>query len=695
METVNTICHMCEVVCGMRAYVESGRLVKVEGIPNHVASHGGLCSKGLCAVEYEYDPKRLTTPLERTGERDEGKWQEISWDRALGIISGKLKEFKERFGAESVVWYRGSGPGWGSNWSYVKRFMSVFGSPNIASHDHLCYTPRAIATGCTYGFYPAPDYENANLIVLWGYNPGDTHIPDVARRILDAIERGARLLVIDPRFNNLASKAHLFVQPRPGTDGALALGILNYIVQEGLYNKEFIRKWVHGFDKFSDFIQEYPLEKVSEITWVPIRTIKQAANMCATIHPAVIQSENGIEQHTNVVQTMRAIAILQAITGNIDVLGGNIYLPHIGTRDLRLKEKLKETLKEVESVSKHPLYYGWWGVSTPEVLDAIETGKPYHIKAMIVQGGAIVTVSSNSMKVKKILNKVDFIVVHEQYMTATAMMADLVLPAATFLEHTHIRTESDSIPNVNTQVVALADKVVEPLGDCWSDPKFIFELARRLGYEEYFPWRDDEEAINYELEPLGLTVQKLRENPEGIAIMYSSSKMYRTYEKNGFKTPTGKVEFYSENFAKYGYDPLPLFKEPAESPYSRPDLYEEYPLICNTGLKLTQFTHTRFRTLRSLNRIHPDPFVEIHPHTASRLDINEGDWVFVESARGRIRVKAKPTLRVHPRVVFVTHGWGQPYAHGENVNILTDDEPRCPISAATGNRSVLCKVYKE
>jgi anaerobic selenocysteine-containing dehydrogenase len=417
--------------------------------------------------------------------------------------------------------------------------------------------------------------------------------------------------------------------------------------------------------------------------------------MYTRIRPAVIQSENGIEQHTNVVQTTRAIAILQAITGNLDVPGGNVYLPHIGTRDLRLKEKLKETLNEVSSVSRHPLYYGWWGVSTPEVLDAIETGKPYPIRALIVQGGAIINVSSNSPKVKETLKKVDFIAVHEQYMTATARMADIVLPAATFLEHMQIRTESDSIPNVNTQIVALADKVVEPLGECWSDPKFIFELARRMGYEEYFPWKDDEEAINYELEPLKLTVEELRKHPEGVAIRYDNSKLYRTYEKNGFRTITGKVEFYSETFAKHKYDPLPEFIEPAESPYSRSDLYKEFPLVCNTGLKLTQFTHTRFRTLPSLNRIRPDPFVEINPSTSARLNIKEDDWVFVESPRGRIKVRAKPTFRVDPRVVMVTHGWGQPYAHGENVNILTDDGARCPISASTGNKSLLCKVYKE
>jgi len=694
---VNTVCRMCGRVCGMKAYIDNGKIVKVEGLPNHVASKGGLCARGLSAVEYEYDAKRLRKPLKREGKRGKGKWSEISWDEALDVIATKLLGFKEEYGAESVVWHRGAAPGWGSNWSYVQRFMSAFGSPNAASHDHLCYTPRTIGHKYTYGDQPLPDYENTNLIVLWGFNPMETSVPNHGRRTLDAFKRGIKLIVIDPRFTNIASKADLFVQPRPGTDGALALGMLNYIIKEELYDNKFVDEWVHGFEEFKCFAEKYPLKRVSEITWVPVDKIREAVYLYATNSPgAVLEDGNGIEQHTNVVQTTRAIAILRAITGNIDVPGSNIFHLPLNLRDLILREKLNEILsKGVKSVSTHPLYYPLWGVSTPEVLDAIETNEPYPLKALIAQGSSMITIASNSPRVRDILKRLDFIVVHDLYMTATAEMADIVLPAASFFEYAHIRTETVAIPSVDTRVIALADKVVEPLGECWSDPKFIFELARRVGLEEYFPWENEEEAINYELEPLGLTVEELREHPEGVAITFSPHEVYRKYEKNGFKTSTGKVEFYSETFKKHGYDPLPEFKEPAESPYSRPDLFKEYPLICGAGLKLGLFTHTQFRTLPSLNRIHPHPFVEIHPDTASELGIKERDWVFVESPRGKIRVKAKLTLAVHPKVVMVAHGWGQPYAHGLPDNILTDDRPRCPISAATGNKSFLCKIYKE
>ena len=697
MKVVNTVCHLCSVVCGMRAYVEKGKLVRVEGIPNHIASNGGLCTRGLCAVDHEYDPKRLTKPLQKVGEREKDKWREISWKKALDMVAEKLTQFKKEYGAESVGWYRGTAPGWGSSWSYVKRFMTLYGSPNIISHDHLCYTPRLIGHVYTCGYMPMPDYENTNLIVLWGFNPSETNIPVVCRRIFNAVDRGAKLAVIDPRFTGIAAKADLFIQPRPGTDGALALGMLNYITRQGLYDREFVDKYGYGFDRFQELVKRYPLEKVSEITWVPTEKIQEVATLYATTHPAIIQADNGIEAHTNVVQTTRAISALQAITGNLNVPGGNISPPDVEGRDMSLLEKLQQAVKEMDmkSISKHPLYYSFWGISTPELLDSIETGKPYPIKALIVQGGSIITVSSNSPKVKDTLKKLDFITVHDQFMTATARIADLVLPASTFLEHSEVRVEPASNPNIYTQIFVLADKVVEPLGQCWSDAKLIFELARKLGYEEDFPWKDENEAIDYEFEPLGLTVDELRKHPEGIGIKLDINKLYRKHESEGFGTASKKVEFYSDTFAKYGYDPLPEYHEPAESPYSTPELATEYPLVCGTGIKMSQFTHTRYRTIPSLNAIHPHPFVEINPKTAKELGVKEGNWVFVESPRGKIKVKAKLSWGQHPKVVMVAHGWGQPYAHGQPANILTDDKPQCPISAATSNRSFLCRIYRE
>jgi len=676
----------------MTAHVDSGKLITVSGIPNHLVSNGGLCAKGLSAVEYEYDRRRLKKPLLRKGERRGGNWQGLSWDEALEIISNKLRHFKAEFGAESVVWHRGSAPGWGTNWDLVKRFMNAFGSPNISSPDHLCHTPREIGHQYTYGLLPVADYENAKLIILWGFNPVNTALPSIGRAVLDAVERGSKLIVIDPRFTTMASKADIFLQPRPGSDGALALGMLNQIIQEGLYDKEFVEKWGYRFENLRAFVKKYTPAKVSQLTWVASDKIREVAGIYGTVRPAVLESQNGLDQHTNVTQTARAIAILQAITGNLDVPGGHVFVPHIPTRDLRLKEKLQTTLKQTKSISKHPLYFGAKGVSTPDLLDAIDSSVPYPIKALIIQGSGIIGAVSDENAVRETLKKVEFIVVHDQYMTAAAEIADIVLPAATFLEYTHIRTEN-GFPHANAHTIALSNKVVEPLGESRSDPRFIFELARKLGYERYFPWKSEEELVDYELEPLGLTIDQLKKHPEGMSIPANRDAI--KYEKVGFGTPTGKVEFYSETFERLGYNPLPEFQEPAETPFSRPDLVEEYPLICGTGLKLQQFTQGRFVNLASLKAIRPHPFVEIHCETAKQLGIEDDDWVFVESPRGRIRVKAKLSLGVHPSVVFVSYGWGQPYAHGQSANILTDGQARCPISSATGNRSFLCKVYKK
>ena len=680
----------------MQVYVDKGKIIKIAGLPIHRSNKGRLCVKGLSAIEYEYDSQRLTKPLMRVGKRGEGCWKEIPWKEALDIVASKLLACKANYGAESVVWHRGQASGWGSNWSYVQRFMYAFGSPNVASADHLCYTPRTIGHKYTYGDQLLPDYENAKLIVLWGFNPFETSLNNHGRRILDAINLGVKVIVVDPRFNKTASKADLFIQVRPGADGALALGILNYIIKQELYEKEFVKKWVYGFDKFKNFIDKYSLEKVSEITWVPIDKIQEVAHLYATNSPgAVLEDGNGIDQHTNVVQTTRALAILQAITGNIDVAGGNVFAFPLKIRDLTLHKRLEGLQKKgVKSISTHPLYFPLWGVSTPEVLDAIDTGKPYPLKAIIVQSSSLTTAVSNSSKVKEKLKTVDFIVVHDLYMTPTAELADIILPASTFFEYPHIRRETYGNPSVDALTVTLANKVVEPLDECLSDPKFIFELARRVGLGRYFPWKNEEDAINYEIAPLGLTVEELRKHAEGITITYGPEQVYRKYERKGFRTSTGKVEFYSETFKEHGYDPLPEFKEPAEGLYASKGALKEYPLVCGTGLKLGEFTNSRFRTLPSLTRIHPDPFVEINPLTAKELGVKNKDLVFVESPRGKIKIKAKLTRAVHPKVVMVTHGWNRICLDGQTDNNLTDDIQRCPISAATGNRSFLCKVYK-
>lgn len=290
------------------------------------------------------------------------------------------------------------------------------------------------------------------------------------------------------------------------------------------------------------------------------------------------------------------------------------------------------------------------------------------------------------------LKKLDFLVVHELFMTATAEQADIVLPATTFLEQPSLVRRGG--PDVESSFIGMMNKTVEPLGECWSDLKFIIQLAKKLGYDKEFKWENEEEAYDEMLAPLDLTVEKLRENSEGMIIRFDPTEVYKRYEREGFGTPTGKVELYSKTFQEAGYDPLPVYKEPAESPYSRPDIYEEYPLVCNTGLKPGIFTHTRYRQLPWLKELMPEAFSLVHPMDADRVGVTDGDLINIESLRGSIQIRAKVTPSIKEGTVMVTHGWGQPYVGGPVANILTDDQERGPISGATGNRSFLCRITR-
>jgi anaerobic selenocysteine-containing dehydrogenase len=690
IKITDTICRMCGRYCPINVKVEDGKVVKIEGIPDNFVTKGRVCGKGIAAIQLEYDPKRLKYPMKRTGERGAGEWARITWDEALEIISRELLEKREEYGARAVVYHYGAAIQ--HVWPYIRRLMNLFGSPNVAGHDHLCHVPRVLAQTATYGGMPQPDYDNTELMMLWGYNPIYSSILHYGRQIIDAREKGAKLIVVDPIFTSIASKADIFVQPRPGSDGALGLGMLNVIIHEGLYDRDFVARWTFGFEELKELVQGFPPQKVEEITWVPADLIREVARTYATTKPAVLEEGNGLDQHTNVVQTVRVLAILRAVTGNLGIVGGHVFRPSCGLADIILSEKMP---RDVESITQNPLYTGLDGtISTPHVIDALLTGKPYPIKAMIVQGSGAGVIASNSDEALKAFKKLDLLVVDDIFMTATAEIADIVLPAATFLEQSCLVQcpGAGPSPTVDTCFVGLMNKVVEPLAECWSDHKFVFELAKRLGYGKYFTTPED--LFNEELAPIDLSVEKLREHPGGVIRKLSPDELYMTFEIDGFGTPTGKVELHSKMLEDAGYDPLPHFKEPAESPFSRPEVAEKYPLVCGTGLHLGLFTHNQYRTLPWLKELIPEAFVEIHPERAEELDIANGDEVFVESMRGRIRVAAKVTEEVDPRVVMVAWGWGQPYASGDRTNLITDGQERCPVSGSTGNRSLLCRVMK-
>ena len=691
---VKTLCQMCYFYCGLDITVENGRILKVEGNREHPVNKGRLCAKGLACAQIVTDPNRLKTPLRRVGERGSGKWEQISWDRALDEIAEKLLAIRDEFGPEYVGYYRGQAPGWVTNFNYVCRFMNSWRSMNLFSGSHLCFVPRAMAHAATFGRYPEPDYERTKCIILIGYNPVYTSPVNYGARVIWAKQRGAKLIVVDPRFTNTASKADLFLQPRPGTTGALILAMIQVIIKEDLYDADFVSKWTVGFDRLKGFVQDYTPERVEPVTWVKADKIREAARWISKIKPAVVVEGNGLDQHTNAVQSARTTSILRSLINSVDEPGGSIIVPPLPFIDVQRRGSQSPDLYD-KSVYHFPLFAkGGFGLTGGEMIDSLTTKKPYALKAIVVQGGDPTAVLSETDVVRQALRKPELLVVHDLFHTATGQLADIVLPAASFLERDLILYYRYR-PFVDGNLIAMQNQCVPPVGESKSDIDFIFTLARRLGLGEYFPWEKATDAFDWELEPNGISVAWLREHSEGYVVRYKPKDLYRKYEREGFATPSKKIEFFSSMLEENGFDPLPTFIEPAISPVSEPDLAEEYPLICSTGLKLGIHTHTQFRTLPWLREIEPDPFAEIHSSTASKLGIEDRDWIVVESPKGSIRVRARVRCTVHPGVVIITHGYGEPYAGNSDLaNLITSEKERDPIAGGTGNRSFLCRVRK-
>jgi len=691
-EVIKTCCAMCSWTCGIKAHVKEGKIVKVEGDPDHPVSQGYLCAKGAAATDYVYSPDRLKYPMKREGE----SWKRISWEEALDTISLELTKIKDTYGARSLAVITGmSFVTQGVAGMYLlRRFCDVYGTPNYFTPECMCFLSHIVANIMTLGKFPCADPVNSKCIVLWGHNPSHSN-PLLANHVSKAMKKGAKLIVIDPRRIPLAKKARVHAQIRPGSDCALALGMLNVIISENLFDKEFVEKWTSGFDRLADHVKSYPPEEVEKITWVPAETIKQIARTYATAKPAcIVQGFNALDQQAAGFQASRAIIILQSITGNLDIPGGYVSVNMGGLMmsavpeypSLRLPEMLQEKpLGCNEYPLCAPVFDDWTGQGML-LADTILTEKPYPIKMIIVAGSNPVVTWPNSNKFKQALGKLDFLVAMTQTMNETAQLANIVLPAATFLERTELQ---DQI--VNTCLAApylnIRNKVIE-FYEAWPDWKFCFESAKKMGYGEYFPWKDMEELIDWELKPhTGLAFKDLK----GKNFVPYGSVEYKEYEKKGFKLPTGetKVPLYAPVMEMFGYDPLPTHKEPKESPISSPELAREYPLVLTTGARRFEYLHSSYRNIPKLRKKFPEPFAEIHPDTAQSYGIKNGEMVAVETKRGGIEIKAQFTEDILPGVISIPHGWAK-----ANVNVLTDDKGEDPVTGYASLKALLCKIRK-
>jgi anaerobic selenocysteine-containing dehydrogenase len=671
-KVVKSLCHMCSSGCGINAHVENGRLVRVTARKEHPVSR--LCVKARAIPDWLYSPERITHPMRKV----DGTWREISWDEAFDIISDSLASIKENYGAKALVVHLGEPMISTDAPRLAARFCSLYGTPNYTTGASLCFAAREIGHGLTLGKRISPlfpNYENTRCIVVWGYNPEQSKVGEEAS-ILSAQKRGARLIVVDPRATPLAKMADIHIQIRPGTDCALALGLLNVIIAEELYDREFVKKRTFGFDKLREHVKRYSPEVVEKITWVPAKKIVQFAIMYATNKPATISQGVALDHCANGVQNSRAISILIAITGNLDIIGGDIYYSPLRQTSLRVKGRVSVD----EAIgARYPIFGKFTGETTAmPVAEAIIAGKPYPVKALIVQGCNPALTWPDSNKVREAFQRLDLLVVSDLFMTETAKLADFFLPATAFPERKIIKDYFyEGLP-----LIALSNNVVEPSADCLGDWQIWCELGKRMGYADYFPWQSADELLAYLLKPSGITLEQLEQNPAGI--MYRQLDRQRKYEEEGLNTPSGKVEIFSQIMADYRYDPLPTFTEP------QPDaVAESYPFILITGTRVNAFTHSRYRNIARLRKLVPQPWVEINPAPAKNLGIADGDEVVVESAKGSIRLQAKITPDIHPKVLSLQHGWDE-----ANANILTDDEQHDPISGYPGFKTTLCQVRK-
>jgi anaerobic selenocysteine-containing dehydrogenase len=691
-EVIKTNCRGCHGGCGVLVHVRDGTIIKIEGDPDFRTNHGSMCSKGLAFQQLVYHPDRVKYPLKRAGKKGEGKWQRISWDEAFDTIVNKLKQVIKENGAESIVLAQGTSR---EGEAFLARFGNLLGTPNVMAAGHFCYLPRVGVSLVTCGNLPICDYDgDPKCVVVWASNIFWTN-PDeyTGENLCRVLAQGAKLIVVDPRLTYTSSRADIWLQLRPGTDAALGLGMLNVIINERLYDKEFVEKYTHGWDKFVERVKQYPVEKVAEITWVPAEKIREAARLFAKTKPATIQWGISIEQNINCIDSDRLIIDLMAVTGNLDVKGGGMFFPPPKGQTISQFTYHKELSPEQDAKyiagDAHKLCHMIGLVPENYVYNAVLTGKPYPVRAILLQASNPVVTRPNAKMVYKALSQVEFLSVADFFLTPTAELADIFLPASTWLEADYTGGFF-----FRWGYIWPRKKIVQ-IGECKSDFEIWNELGRRMGQKQW--GKNYIEDLDQILAPGGVTWADVRDKP-----FLRGAVKYRKYLERGFSTPTRKVELYCTTFEKWGYDPLPTYKEVPESPVSKPELAKEYPYILITGPRSPVFFHSEHRMIPWLRECHPDPMIDIHPDTAKKHGIKEGDWVYIETPRGRIKQRARMLPGMHPQVVCIQHGWWFPEIktpdHGWNLsnsNILTDNDPKTLDIAfgASNLRTLMCKIY--
>ena len=769
-------CALCRSRCGCISVVRDGNLIRIERDPSHPTGRA-LCAKGQAAPEQIESPDRILHPMKRTrpkGDPDPG-WVRISWEEALDTAASEMRRLAAASGPESIAFAitTPSGTAISDSIQWVERLMHAFGSPNNCYGTEICNWHKDVATTYTYGMnIGTPDWEHAGCALLWGHNPGTSWIAQ-ARQVADARARGAKLVVVDPRRAGAANKADLWLRVRPGTDGALALGIARVVLEEDWYDRDFVRDLtnapflVHGpesrllresdlvaggaedrfvvwntateraqaaphaplhgapwalqggvkvttlegpvrcrtvLDAYRERCAPFTGDALEAITGVPARDVRAAAEMLTHSGPVAYYAWSGVGQHTNATQTDRAISCLYALTGSLGRRGGNVELAKVPVCDVSGRELVTDVQRaKTLGLKERPLgppRDGW--CTSEDLYRAIATGHPYPIRGLLSFGANLLVSHAGAAAGMRALEKLDFHLHADIFSNPTAEYADILLPVDTPWEREALRVGFEITQAANGRV-QLRPPVVESRGESRDDGWIAFALAARLGLGHHF-WNGDRDAgLREWLAPSGIELDTLRSRPEGVDVALDTP--YAKHERDGFPTPSGRVEIWSETFRGQGQPALPAFEPPALGPDVRPDIAARYPLVLTTA-KPHMFCHGQHRNLPRLRKLQPYPKVEIHPDTAAARAIAEGDWVEIRTPAGQLQARATLKAALAPEVVAAQHGWWQACrelglpgypVHGAetaNVNAAIGTEHADPISGSTPLRSSPCEVRR-
>ena len=631
-----------------------------------------ICMKGVHAPEGFINPNRVIHPLRRVGQRGEGKWEQVSWTEALDDIAERLNRITDQYGPEALSV---STSQWNTQTDNgtARRFMNLFGSPNWISGVSMCAGNTAAINRLVYGWYPYPDFPNTNCVVLFGHNPKPHSWTPVYNAIRLAQNRGAKLIVLDPRRSENAEKADLWLPLHPGTDAAMCMGWLKVIIEEGLYNKNIVVNWTVGFESLRARVNEFSLSRVSKITGVDAELILEAARTYAKTGPAVIPWTPVTDQQRNSTSAIRLMCILRAICGNLDVKGGELlhgFNPDIiSESELELHNLLSDGQRAKQLGSqKHPAFTyraadilrkpakKIWGYEYPNLVNgcfmavptsvfrAMAYGDPYPVKAFFVLGNNALMSYANMQLIQRAILTQDLVVAVEHFKTPTAQLADYILPGDAWLERNAL---SDSFGW--TSIYRTSQKTVDPPGECRSVYDFWRGLAVRLDLGEYFPWANQEELLDYRVRKVSSSFEKFANKHP----IYMQPPEYKKYERTGFATPTGKIELASTVLQKFGFDPIPNWRPD-------PPSQARWPLKLFTGVREDAFFQTGHRHIASLRKRQPEPLAFLSYSDSKDHDISDGDMLMIETKQGKVLLKASIRDDMPIGVIRVPHGWWLP-----------------------------------